>query len=85
MLPRPAVSRELAKFVTAELFTDRPHLESDKFNQKLKEKLTGSVTNPVYVVLSPDERVLKVSSFTRDEAEFLRFIRQGLDGHVAKR
>jgi hypothetical protein len=85
MRPRPAVSRELANFIPVELFTDRRHIPADQENQRLKLKLTNTATNPVYVILSPDEEVLKVESFTRDEGEFLRFLAAGLNGHLAKR
>lgn len=84
MFPRPAVSRELAKFIPVELYTDRPRKE-DELNTALREKLTKSVTNPVYVVMGPDERVLKIFSFTRDEEQFIATLQGAFERHVAKK
>ncbi len=79
MFPRPEVSRELANFVTVSLYTDRGTPE-DLENQKRQLKWAGDPTLPVYVVLSPDEKVLKVHpGMQRDESVFLRFLREGLE------
>ncbi len=56
---RPEVERELGKFVLARLFTDEGSAE-DKANQALQRKFTGVETLPIYVVVSPDGKVLKV-------------------------
>ena len=47
-------------------------------NQALQQKLTGTVTLPVYVCLTPDGEVKKkYESSTRDVTEFLSFLKSG--------
>lgn len=60
-----------------ELYTDGKEAVH-KENQKLQQKLTGSVTLPVYVVMKPNGEV--VSQFpgsTDNAAEFVAFLQKG--------
>lgn len=56
MFPLPDVAAEFPNFVLTRVFTDR---SQDHDNQALMLKLTKKVTLPIYVVLSPDEKVLR--------------------------
>jgi thiol:disulfide interchange protein DsbD len=83
MFPRTDVAEELKGFITVELFTDR-QVESDRNNQALQKKLAGTVALPVYLIVGPDEKVIrKFESSTRDKDEFLSFLR-GSSSRVAK-
>lgn len=82
MFPRPAVAEQFKGYVLTKLFTDRP---SDAANQAKMLKLTGKVTLPIYVVLSPDEKVLRVfEGSTRDETEYLTFLNPKKDTIVKR-
>lgn len=74
VFPQMEISKGINQFVPIELYTDRGTKE-DNDNAALRERLTNSVTNPVYVVLAPDMKVLKVfqgSAVTTDQfAQFL--------------
>lgn len=75
MFPRPAVQVELGKFERARLYTDGDGAIYAA-QQRLQERLTGSVAMPYYLVL--DENGAIKQSFlgmTRDEDEFLAFLR----------
>lgn len=77
MFPRPEVKQELDGMVIVELYTDGKE-KIHKDNQQLQQKLTGSVTLPVYVVLNPNGEV--VSQFpgsTDNQAEFVKFLQDG--------
>ncbi len=77
MFPKSEVMNELKEMVLLELYTDGKE-PIHKENQKLQQKLTGSVTLPIYLVLSPDGEV--VSQFpgsTDNTEEFVKFIQSG--------
>jgi len=72
MFPKPAVVEQFKGYVLTKLYTDRPQ---DAENQERLQKLTGAVTLPAYVVLSPDEKVLRVfEGSTWNESEYLKFL-----------
>lgn len=75
VFPRPEVKDALKGFARAELFTDREFPE-DQANAKLREELTKSSTNPVYVVMTPDRKVLGVLPGLSSPEEFLGFIQK---------
>lgn len=83
MFPRTLVNRELEGFVRAKLFTDRSN-PNDVFNRGLLQKLTNSVTLPVYVIQSPEGKTLKVfQGSTNDEGAYLSFLRKGKEAFRA--
>lgn len=87
ILPKGDVRKEFNDMVIVELYTDGK-TDDNKQNQQLQQKLTGSVTLPVYVVLSPKGDVLsQFGGSTEDPDEFLKFIRDGKSkaGAVARR
>lgn len=75
MFPDAEVKKLLtSKFVAVELWTDRLN-PSDKANQKIQLELTGDVTLPIYAVVSPEGKVVKLfPGSTRDKAQFLDFL-----------
>lgn len=74
VFPQTAVRERLDRYVLVELYTDRDR-ESDRKNLKLRDELTKSATNPVYVVLRPDGSVVKtLQPVALSAEEFLNFL-----------
>lgn len=71
---RPAVAAELNNFIEARLHTDGTHnLEAIKALQK---KLTGSVANPIYVIVdSKTGEKLRVKAGFMTEDNFIAFLK----------
>jgi thiol:disulfide interchange protein DsbD len=79
MLPRPEIAAALERFVLVELFTDRTDAVSEA-NEKLEETKFGTVAEPYYAIVRPDESV--VATFegrTTNAQEFLAFLNRGAD------
>ncbi len=80
MFPRPEVKKELGNYVQLELYTDKASKE-DQANQALEQRMVDTVALPVYVIVSPDGKVLKkFESSTRDAGEFVQFLKSGHTG-----
>jgi len=73
----PAVKKEFAQFQMAKLYTDRPTVESDQKHQAIKEKLTGSVANPQYAILSADGKLVSTMPYTDNVETFRKFLNDG--------
>jgi thiol:disulfide interchange protein DsbD len=59
VFPVPAVKERIEAMVPVELYTDRG-TEEDRANGRLRQELTKVATNPVYVVLTPERKVVKI-------------------------
>jgi thiol:disulfide interchange protein DsbD len=82
MLPRPEIAAALGQFVLVELFTDRTDAVSEA-NEKLEETRFGTVAEPYYAIVRPDESV--VATFegrTTNTQEFLAFLNRGAAASV---
>lgn len=74
MFTRSDVKSQLKNYVLVELYTDR-ETPGDVKNKDLQQKLSGVVTLPVYVEVSPAGEKLKVfQGSTRDSQEFIGFL-----------
>ncbi|HUI57804.1 MAG TPA: cytochrome c biogenesis protein CcdA [Bryobacteraceae bacterium] len=74
MLARPEIAGVLKDFVLVELYTDGTDAASQA-NSKLQLDKFGTVAEPYYVILDPDEKlVAKFEGLTHDPAEFLAFL-----------
>ena len=73
----PAVKKEFAQFQMAKLYTDRPTVESDQKHQAIKEKLTGSVANPQYAILTADGKLVSTMPYTDNVETFRKFLNDG--------
>ncbi|MFZ4508297.1 MAG: protein-disulfide reductase DsbD family protein [Fimbriimonas sp.] len=81
---KPIVDTKFNEFILAKLYTDRDTPE-DAANQKLQEKLAGTVTLPLYVVVSPDGTPLKIfEGAERNEVKYVEFLQSGIDAMRAK-
>jgi len=79
MFPRPDVSRELARYVRLRLYTDGQG-EMYRRYQQLEQTMFGTVALPFYAVLKPDGApVVTFGGLTRDPAEYINFLRRGLE------
>lgn len=78
MFPRKSVEGAFENFILVKLLTDR-ELPGDVANQALQQKLTGSVTLPIYAVVSPEGKPLKIyEGAERDESKFVGFLESGV-------
>ncbi len=74
IFPQRAVAKELDRYVRVELYTDNGTRDNER-NKDLEQKLTGVVTLPVYVIVSPDGLPLRVfQGSTFDVAKFAAFL-----------
>lgn len=74
MFTRPAVRRELEKFVRVRLYTDGSGTIYEQ-QQQLQNDRFATVALPFYAVLRPDgSTVATFSGLTRDAAEFVKFL-----------
>ena len=87
VFPLPEVVAQLSKFVTVQLYTDFVPIASltqeDREalaakNQELLLDLAHEATNPIYVALAPDGRVLSTIGGKRGPADFLAFLNEAL-------
>jgi len=77
MFPRPAVRRELERYVRVRLYTDGEG-EIYTRQQHMQQERFGTVALPLYVILRADgSTVATFAGLTRDEAEFTSFLRAG--------
>jgi thiol:disulfide interchange protein len=78
VFPDPEVSALMDKAVNVWLVTDRED-ETSRKNSELRERLTQSVTNPVYVIQHPDGKVLAVlGGATQGPKPFVAWLQKGL-------
>ena len=78
MFTKPPVKEELAKYVRVRLYTDGDGELYEKQQQMQQEKF-GTVALPLYAVVNEDGgAVITVPGLTRDETQFLSFLKTGL-------
>ena len=76
MLARPEIAAALKNYVLVELYTDGTDAASQA-NAKLQLEKFNTVSEPYYVILDPNERlVAKFEGLTHDPAQFLAFLSQ---------
>jgi thiol:disulfide interchange protein DsbD len=77
MFTRPAVRREMAKFIRLRLYTDGEG-ELYERHQAMQQKNFGTVALPYYVLLNGDGKPAKTfPGLTRNEGEFVNFLKSG--------
>jgi hypothetical protein len=75
VFPDQRITGILKDYARAELYTDRP-TQANRDNAKLREELTKSVTNPVYVVMTADKMVISVLQGASDIDSFAKFLQE---------
>lgn len=74
MFTKPEVKQLLEKMIKVRLFTDRreePYIS----NKEMQIKRFNSIELPLYVILTPEEKVIATNAFTRNLDEFLLFLK----------
>jgi thiol:disulfide interchange protein DsbD len=75
MFTRPEIAGALSQFVLVELYTDGTDEASER-NQQLQESRFSTIAIPFYAILDADGNVIATfAGLTRDEREFLAFLR----------
>ncbi|TAL70832.1 MAG: DUF255 domain-containing protein [Bacteroidetes bacterium] len=77
MFAKPSVSSLIGNFVKVRLYTDRRG-EPYEGNKRMQMERYGSIELPLYVILTAEEKVIGTKAFTRDENEFVRFMKKAL-------
>jgi thiol:disulfide interchange protein DsbD len=78
MFPKADISRELSRYVRVRLYTDRPGEPYQGF-QRMERDLFGTVALPYYAIFTPEgEPIVAFGGLTREPAEYLNFLRAGL-------
>jgi thiol:disulfide interchange protein len=76
MFPKPSIRAELEKFVRVRLYTDGVGEPYEGF-QRMQEQRFGTVALPLYAVITPSDQVTATfEGLTRDENEFLSFLKK---------
>ncbi len=74
VFPVAEVKERIEAMVPVELFTDRG-TDEDRANGKLRQELTKVATNPVYVVLTPERKVVKIfQGLAESPEQFAKFL-----------
>lgn len=82
VFPDPEVAGLMRQAVPVWLVTDRED-ENSRANAALRERLTKSVTNPVYVIQKPSGEVVTIQGgATQGPKPFAEWLRKGLAGGV---
>jgi thiol:disulfide interchange protein len=83
VFPRPEVVETLKRFVTVQLYSDIVPINSIPFperkrlaaeNLDLEQKYTNEVSNPLYVVLAPDQTLLGALGGKMPAETFVKFL-----------
>ncbi len=74
MFTKGSVIERFDKMIKVKLFTDRRTVESDKINKQMQQERFNSIELPLYVIMTPDEKLIGSLAFTRDETEFINFL-----------
>jgi thiol:disulfide interchange protein len=75
MFPRPEIAGLLKDFVLVDLYTDGTDAESEQ-NQQLEEKRFGTVAEPFYAIVDPDQRTIATfPGLTHKASEFVSFLK----------
>lgn len=78
MFNKPEVKKLLANMVKVRLFTDRKQ-EPYISNKEMQMRRFNSIELPLYVIQTPDEKVIATSAFTRDIDEFINFLKKAIN------
>jgi thiol:disulfide interchange protein DsbD len=77
MFPKPSIKSKMDQLVKAKLYTDR-RKEPELSNKKIMEERFGSIALPLYVLMTPDGRVIDKIEYTTDEQLFSDFLQKAL-------
>lgn len=76
VFPLPQVQNYFSGMINVKLYTDRRE-EPELSNKEFQKTKFNSIELPLYVILTPDEKLVGTKAFTRDLQEFLDFLEKG--------
>lgn len=76
VFPLPQVQKYFEGMINVKLYTDR-RKEPELSNKEFQQTKFNSIELPLYVILTPDEKLVGTKAFTRDLQEFLDFLEKG--------
>jgi len=77
-----SVKEQFKKMVRAELYTDRS-TPADQANQKLQQQIGGTIALPVYVIVTPEGKVIaKYEGKSPNSDEFINFLKSGTSASI---
>jgi thiol:disulfide interchange protein DsbD len=76
IFPKPAVHQLMSDIVRVRLYTDRKS-EDDMWNKNMMKTRFNSIELPLYAIVSPDDKILETKSFTKNQNEFVEFLKKG--------
>jgi len=65
------------KLILVRCYTDRRYNPQDQKYQAMQLTRFQSTELPLYVIITPDDKVIDVASFTKDENAFVSFLQKG--------
>ncbi len=74
MFTKAEVKSLMEKMILVRAFTDRSYIPQDKIYQEMQEKRFNSTLLPLYVILTPDDKVIASSTYTPDVSAFVQFL-----------
>ena len=77
VFPLPQVQKYFTGMINVKLYTDRRE-EPELSNKAFQKNMFHSIELPLYVILTPDEKLIGTKAFTRDLQEFLDFLEKGV-------
>ncbi len=92
VMPMPEVIAEMRKFIPVQLYTDFVDIETlsqdqrealAEANLEREQRMVDQTTSPLYVVVSPEGKVLESVGGYNAAPVFLKFLKTGLEKHGA--
>lgn len=78
MFPKPEIQKRLKEMVRVKLITDikeEPYISNQKFQlERFKD-----IAIPLYVIMSPEDKMIAKIAYTSDEEEFAEFLDKGIE------
>ncbi len=78
MFTRDKAGMLMNEMVKVKLYTDS-RKPTEIANRKMQQERYGSIDLPLYVILDNDEKVIATKAFTRNENEFIDFLKKGTE------
>ena len=78
MFDKKEIVNLLSKYILVRLYTDRRNDPVNQANKELQMKRFNSINQPLYVIYTPDENLVGTKTFTRDQSEFVDFLKNGI-------
>ena len=78
MFSKNEIKSYLENMILLRLYTDRRN-EPYQSNKNFQKNRFNSIELPLYVIYTPEEKLIGTKAFTRDVSEFMGFLKKGAD------